>query len=182
MFSLTCFALLAFTLSAAARSHGMQSRAAAAFIAGQLASGDSTRDAGFCLTAESNEDGAAVAIGLCGDLNPSFPNGNTTWVVPVAPLTGSIATFSGEKCLDVTNGNAVNGQTLQIWTCTPGNTNQMFLVSNSANNAQIQWLGTDFCVDLTGGNTTPGTPIQIWECAVPANSNLNQEWVISSPN
>ncbi|KAJ7501636.1 ricin B lectin domain-containing protein [Mycena galericulata] len=180
MFSPTLTALLIFTLSAAARLQGgqrqMQSRDATPFV-GQLVSAKSTRDVGYCLGAESNENGAAVAIVLCGDLTPTFPNGNNTWVVPAAPLTGSITTF-GDKCLDVTNGNAVNGQTLQIWTCTEGDTNQLFLATDAA---QIQWVGTNFCVDLTNGDTTPGNLIQIWDCAVPDNSNPNQVWIFSQP-
>jgi len=168
--------LLTFALSAAARLQGgqgqMQSRGI--MVTGQITSADSTRDAGLCLGAESNADGAAVVITLCGTIDPTFPNGNKTWLASIAPSTGTISTFSN-KCLDVTNGNAVNGQTLQVWTCAKGNTNQMFLATDDS---QIQWVGTNFCVDLTNGDTTPGTPIQIWDCAVPATSNNNQVWFL----
>ncbi|KAJ6460523.1 ricin B lectin domain-containing protein [Mycena sanguinolenta] len=173
MFSPTFVGLLTLLLSAAAQPQQWDPEKV---IVGPIFSGDDTPDSYFCISAESNQDGAAVAIVPCNDVsvNPTFPDGNTTWSVPNAPLTGSISTFSGQKCLDVPNGNAVNGQTLQIWTCTPGNTNQVFLGEVGD---QIQWVGTDFCVDLTGGDTTPGNRIQIWECAVPSNSNPNQEWV-----
>ncbi|KAJ7726815.1 hypothetical protein DFH07DRAFT_234705 [Mycena maculata] len=82
-------------------------------------------------------------------------DGNITWLVPVAPLTGSITTFS-DKCLDVPNGSTENGVKLQIWTCAEGNTNQMF----QNHIGQIEWSGTGKCIDLTNGNSTSGNPVR----------------------
>ncbi|KAF7354293.1 hypothetical protein MVEN_01117600 [Mycena venus] len=136
--------------------------------------GDSSAKAGgpFCLTAASDTDGAAVTLSVCLD---AVPNGNITWTLPVAPLTGQIKTFNN-KCLDVPNGSTANGVKLQIWTCTAGNTNQLFQVHASSNGAsQIEWSGKGKCMDLTDGKSVSGNPIQLWDCAVPDN-NLNQDW------
>jgi hypothetical protein len=146
---------------------------------GNIIGGDSSATGGgpFCITAASDTDGAEVALVGClnSDFHTTFPNGNITWSLPVAPLTGTITTFNN-KCLDVPNGSNVNGVKLQIWTCAAGNTNQMFQNFNN----QIEWKGTGKCLDLTDGKSTNGNPIQIWDCAVPASSNLNQDWFVSS--
>jgi hypothetical protein len=126
----------------------------------------------FCITAASNEDGAEVVIASCGSSTNPLPNGNITWVVPTPPLTGSIVTF-GDKCLDVPNGSTANGVKLQIWTCTEGDTNQIWTVANGL--SHIEWNGTGKCLDLTNGNLTTGNPIQIWDCATP-DDNANQDW------
>ncbi|KAJ7214166.1 ricin B lectin domain-containing protein [Mycena haematopus] len=125
----------------------------------------------YCITAESNEDGAEVVLANC-EFKSAFPNGNITWTVATPPLTGSIVTF-GNKCLDVPNGSNENGVKLQIWTCTAGNTNQIWTVHNG--DSHIEWNGTGKCLDLTNGNSASGTPIQLWDCAVPDN-NPNQDW------
>jgi hypothetical protein len=71
-------------------------------------------------------------------------------------------------CLDVTNGQNVNGNKLQIWTCT-GGPNQQFVFTNGA----LQWKGSDKCVDLTDGNHAAGTRVQLWQCF---SGNSNQMW------
>ncbi|KAJ6454408.1 hypothetical protein C8R45DRAFT_1189577 [Mycena sanguinolenta] len=95
-------------------------------------------------------DGASVFL-FRGSLSPSFPNDNNTWTMPVAPLTGQIKPFNN-KCLDVTGEATANGIKLQIWTCAPGNTNQLFTFQR----AQIEWAGQGKCLDLTDGRNTPG--------------------------
>ncbi|KAJ7844304.1 ricin B lectin domain-containing protein [Mycena leptocephala] len=129
----------------------------------------------YCLTAASDTDGAEVALVACinSNLTDTFPNGNATWTVPVAPLTGTIKTFHN-KCLDVPNGSTANGVKLQIWTCAAGNTNQLFTNTRG----QIEWAGKGKCIDLTDGKSVNGNPIQLWDCAVPDN-NPNQEWDVS---
>ncbi|KAF7369744.1 hypothetical protein MVEN_00306100 [Mycena venus] len=132
----------------------------------------------FCIAAVSDTDGAEVTLAPCteSDLHTTFPNGNITWTVPVAPLTGQIKTF-GNKCLDVPNGSTANGVKLQLWTCTEGNVNQLFRTNDGS--AQIVWSakGIQKCIDLTDGNSTIGNSIQMWDCAVPDNDE-NQDWFL----
>jgi hypothetical protein len=120
-----------------------------------------------CITAASDTDGAEVAIVGCNDsdLHTTFPKGNYTWSVPVAPFTGQIKTFNN-KCLDVPNGSTANGVKLQLWTCTPGNTNQIF---NHRGTTQIEWSGKGKCLDATNGVWTNGNPVRfpvVRACAV----------------
>ncbi|KAJ7258068.1 ricin B lectin domain-containing protein [Mycena haematopus] len=141
----------------------------------QITGGNHSANGGgpYCIAAASATNGAEVALVACSDLRGTFPNGNVTWTVPVPPLTGQIKTFSNKFCLDVPNGSTANGVKLQIWTCTPGNTNQNFQTHNGL--AQIEWNGSGKCIDLTNGISKSGTPIQMWDCAVP-NNNPNQQW------
>jgi len=128
----------------------------------------------YCITAASNADGAEVALAAClnTDFHTTFPNGNISWSVPVDPLIGQIKTFDN-KCLDVPNGSTANGVKLQLWTCTDGNTNQLWKIHEGL--SQIEWNGKGKCLDLTNGNSTSGNPIQLWDCASPDN-NRNQDW------
>ncbi|KAJ7721911.1 ricin B lectin domain-containing protein [Mycena metata] len=128
----------------------------------------------FCVGAASNSDGAAVTLMGCGVGNggPNPPNANFTWFAPFAPLTGTIRTYDN-KCLDVTNGNNVDGVKLQIWTCGTNNPNQQFKV----NRQTIEWAGSGKCLDLTDGNSTIGNPIQLWDCT---DNNINQEWQLDT--
>ncbi|KAF9257675.1 glycoside hydrolase/deacetylase [Marasmius fiardii PR-910] len=112
---------------------------------------------GVCLSAASNSDGAVVQLESCsGDASQS-------WTV-----NGSNLQIFGNKCLDVTNGNASNGNKMQIWTCAGGNTNQMWNVNGGA----ISWIGQPFCLDNTDGSFANGNPTQIWQCT----GGPNQQW------
>lgn len=73
------------------------------------------------------------------------------------------------------NGVNADGTPLQIWTCTAGDTNQMWI---SVTNFKFQWSETDKCIDLTGGSITDGNVLQIWTCET---GNANQGWV-GEPN
>ncbi|KAJ7258092.1 ricin B lectin domain-containing protein [Mycena haematopus] len=130
----------------------------------------------YCIAAASNADGAQVSLVSCfnSDFHTTFPQGNITWTVPVYPLVGQIQTFDG-KCLDVPNGSTANGVKLQIWTCTPGDTNQLFQVRLDAGLSQIEWNGTGKCVDLTNGAAVDNNQIQLWDCVVP-DDDANQDW------
>ncbi|KAJ7925551.1 ricin B lectin domain-containing protein [Mycena leptocephala] len=123
----------------------------------------------------SNTDGASVVIARCANsaFLGQFPNGNATWAAPLALTTGTITTFGGSKCLDVKDGSTANGNRLQLWDCTEGDTNQQFTVGNSG--SQIKWAGTGKCVDLLNGSGADGNPIQIWDCDT-ANKDTNQQW------
>lgn len=74
-------------------------------------------NAGKCLTAASNSNGAAVSIQSCtgADAQQWTFNG------------GSVKLFSNTKCLDVIGGVNADGTKLQIWDCsTNNNPNQQF--------------------------------------------------------
>ncbi|KAK7055568.1 ricin B lectin domain-containing protein [Favolaschia claudopus] len=128
----------------------------------------------YCIAAASNTNGAQVALVNClnADFHTTFPDGNITWSIPVAPLTGKMTTF-GNKCLDVPNGSTANGVKLQIWDCAEGNTNQMWTIHSGFD--QIEWAGKGKCLDLTDGKTANGNPIQLWDC-VADNGSANQKW------
>ncbi|KAJ7270706.1 ricin B lectin domain-containing protein [Mycena haematopus] len=130
----------------------------------------------FCVGATDNFNGAPVALLGCGvgNAGPLFPNANFTWVMPFAPLTGTLSVY-GDKCLDVTGGDNENGVKLQIWTCAEGNTNQQFRIGSSDGLSTIEWAGSGKCVDLTNNNSTIGNPIQLWDCT---DGNTNQHWQI----
>ncbi|KAK6993091.1 ricin B lectin domain-containing protein [Favolaschia claudopus] len=129
----------------------------------------------YCITAASNTNGAQVSLVNClnADFHDTFPDGNITWSIPVAPLTGKMTTF-GNKCLDVPDGSTANGVKLQIWDCEAGNTNQIWTIHSGI--AQIEWAGKGKCLDLTDGKTANGNPIQLWDC-VADNGSANQRWL-----
>ncbi|KAK6996692.1 ricin B lectin domain-containing protein [Favolaschia claudopus] len=126
---------------------------------------------GSCLTATSNSDGAAVVLQECGP-NPAAVN---SWVVPEGNgAVGQLRIF-GDKCLDVKDGVDSNGSKLQIWSCSVGNTNQLW-VPQLASGGNIVWSGKNKCIDLTDGNTANGTPVQVWDCPKSPSDNANQAW------
>jgi hypothetical protein len=112
----------------------------------------------YCIAAASDTNGGEVALVAClnSDFHITFPDGNITWIVPVEPLTGPLKTFNN-KCLDVPNGSTANGVKLQVWDCSPGNTNQLFKFHPGV--SQIEWNGMGKCLDLTNGNSTSGNPV-----------------------
>ena len=68
-----------------------------------------------CITAASNNDGAAVTLQGCTGAD------SQNWVFN----NGQVRVF-GNKCLDVTNGANNDGTKLQIWTCFDGSVNQLW--------------------------------------------------------
>ncbi|KAL0570865.1 hypothetical protein V5O48_011090 [Marasmius crinis-equi] len=143
-----------------------------------LASGAAPHSASQCLAAAANADGARVALATCVELEITFPTGNFTWVVPPAGTAGQIKTFDGTKCLDVSNGDSSNGNVLQIWTCTDGNTNQLWKLEGPEDSAfrPISWASQDKCIDVKGGSFTSGNELQIWDCD---STNQNQWWWVT---
>ncbi|KAJ7114724.1 ricin B lectin domain-containing protein [Mycena epipterygia] len=121
-----------------------------------------TANAGVCLTAASNADGALVEI------EPCVAGGSTaqSWTV-----SGSSLQVFGNKCLDVTGGATADGTKMQIWTCTGGDTNQEWALSGNT----IQWSGHSSCLDLTDGSVASGNVVQMWACVT---GNTNQVWNI----
>ncbi|KAJ8091966.1 hypothetical protein PM082_024201 [Marasmius tenuissimus] len=90
---------------------------------------------------------------------------------PVDPTPRQLKLSGTDLCLDVKDGLNADGAKLQLWTCTPGNDNQLW--SRNANTGAWQWVGTNKCIDLTGGLKTDGNPIQVWSCD-PSGTNRNQ--------
>jgi hypothetical protein len=92
-----------------------------------LAAASPTGGGPSCVAASVSTNGARVALVPCLTPVDVFPNNNTTWSVPVAPLTGPLNTFDG-KCLDVPNGStqSFNGVRLQVWDCFPESPHQLF--------------------------------------------------------
>ncbi|KAL0574577.1 hypothetical protein V5O48_007389 [Marasmius crinis-equi] len=129
----------------------------------------------MCITAESNTDGARVALTPCRD-----HNARSEWVFPAFDDAGPITTSDGTKCLEVPNNDNFNGNALQISGCS-GSANQNFVVSST--NRRIKWVGDSTsvgtknkCVDLTDGNTSTRARIQIWDCGPLFDPNVNQQW------
>jgi len=120
------------------------------------------KSAKVCLTAAANADNAAVTVQLCDNKSDG-----QSWNV----TNGNVQIF-GDKCLDVPNGSTTNGQTMQIYTCFKGNTNQLFTVTGDK---RIAWTNKGECLDLTDGNSNPGTKVQMWKCT---DNDTNQVWNI----
>lgn len=72
-------------------------------------------DAGKCLTAANNANGAAVTLQPCTGAD------SQKWT-----FTGGVVQVFGSKCLDVTDGVNADGTKLQIWDCNNGDANQQF--------------------------------------------------------
>ncbi|KAF8197758.1 ricin B lectin domain-containing protein, partial [Mycena galopus ATCC 62051] len=121
-------------------------------------------DSSKCLTAASATNGAAVEIEDC------IPGGSESqeWAIG-----SNIWAFGGAFCLDVTDGDEVDGTRMQLWQCTQDNTNQEWTVSGKT----IQWTDTSFCLDLTNGDTTNGNVVQIW---VTRPLGPNQQWTMTT--
>jgi len=118
-------------------------------------------NAGKCLTAASNSDGAAVTIQACTGAASQMWTFNG----------GQVKLFGNSKCLDVTNGANTNGNKLQIWTCsTNGNQNQQWYYTGDN---RLSWTNHGKCTDLTDGSLADGNRIQIWSCS---GNNANQVW------
>lgn len=110
------------------------------------------------MTAALDNDGSDVAIAPCHDITGIFPDGNVNWVIPNPGTTGPIKTFDGTKCLDVRDGNSSNGNSLQVWSCVEGNTNQLWTIEGS-DIRSIVWAGKNKCVDVPGRDYTAGNVV-----------------------
>ncbi|KAL0063873.1 hypothetical protein AAF712_009227 [Marasmius tenuissimus] len=94
--------------------------------------------------------------------------------MPDSGSTGQIKTFNGQKCLDVRGGDPSNGNLLQVWSCSEGNTNQLWNIGGAVDGQWlITWAGRNKCVDVKDGNYNVGNDLQIWDCDA---TNRNQWW------
>ncbi|KAK7046101.1 hypothetical protein VNI00_007102 [Paramarasmius palmivorus] len=136
---------------------------------GQATPGTGDEDV-YCIVASEDRDGAPVAIQEC----TTAAYDNRAWNVTALPDRfprgpEPIAIF-GNKCLDVTGGNKVDGTKLQIWTCDSVNPNQQWILT-TANT--FMSVNSTKCIDLTDGSKTNGNQLQIWECD---ERNTNQRF------
>ncbi|KAG7087972.1 hypothetical protein E1B28_012012 [Marasmius oreades] len=123
-----------------------------------------------CIAASSKSAGAPLVIHDCNTGDAS----NYDWDIvefPLDPTPQQIKLFGQDLCVDVTNGANNDGTKLQLWTCTPGNTNQLW--SHTSSLGIWQWAGTNKCIDLTDGNVNDGNQLQVWTCD---SSNMNQQF------
>ena len=98
------------------------------------------------MTAASNADGAAVTLQTCTGADAQ------KWTFE----DGSVKVF-GSKCLDVVNGQNVDGTKLQIWTCsTNKDPNQQFFYTGDY---RLSWTNHGKCTDLPGGSLTDGNRV-----------------------
>ncbi|KAK1216245.1 hypothetical protein PQX77_021119 [Marasmius sp. AFHP31] len=100
---------------------------------------------------------------------------NQTWVYATEPLSGPIKTYGGTKCLNVPNGDATNGNRLQIRNCVEGDANQQWKRRTPFPNLTIEWVGKNKCVDITNGDMTVGNSLQISDCD--ASSEYQTWWL-----
>lgn len=137
-------------------------------------------NAGFCLTAASNTNGAAVQVQPCTGAD------SQRW----AFTGGQIKIFNNSKCLNVPNGATSSGTKLQITSCS-GAASQNW--NYDIWTTRIFLANQNQCLDLSGGNMVAGNQvrrsrsaisfvcpdvcmdkkIQIWECSY---GNPNQIW------
>ncbi|KAF7297575.1 Ricin B-type lectin domain-containing protein [Mycena kentingensis (nom. inval.)] len=105
-------------------------------------------NAGKCLTAATNSNGAIVTISTCtgADSQQWTFNG------------GALKLYNNTKCLDV------------IWTCDANNANQKWYYTGDLH---LAWTDHGRCIDLTDGKLTDGNRPQIWSCS---SKNSNQVW------
>jgi hypothetical protein len=113
-----------------------------------------------CITAASNNDGAAVVLQGCTGAD------SQNWVFN----NGQVVVF-GNKCLDVTNGVNNDGTKVQIWTCEDGSINQQWDYTWWDNH--LTWINHEKCMGVPGGSLSDGNQIQIWSCG---SSDPNQVW------
>ncbi|KAG9095175.1 hypothetical protein FS749_010930 [Ceratobasidium sp. UAMH 11750] len=118
-------------------------------------------NAAKCLQAD-NKDGAPVVVADCNG------GAGQKWTF-AGGSSGNIKLY-GDKCLDVVNGQNVDGAKLQIWTCGNNNPNQNWYYTGDNH---LSWKNHGKCVDLTGGSMNNGNVAQVWSCT---NQNPNQVW------
>ncbi|KLO10795.1 carbohydrate-binding module family 13 protein [Schizopora paradoxa] len=115
-------------------------------------------NAGFCLTAASNSNGAPVQIQPCTGAD------SQRWSF----TGGQIKIFNNAMCLNAPNGATSSGTKLQISSC--GNASKW---NYDIWTTRILLANQNQCLDLTGGNMNSGNQVQIWECSW---GNSNQIW------
>jgi len=82
--------------------------------------------------------------------------------------------YNGAKCLDVIDGDDINGVKLQVWDCSPDciDENQEFEYTPWGEN-RIKWVKGEKCMDLPDGKLIDGNQVQLWDCD---SKDPNQSW------
>jgi hypothetical protein len=119
----------------------------------------------LCLDAPSTANGAIAQVWGC------HGGSNQDWTYN--PQDYTLRVKQTGKCLDVPNGNGVNGQKIQLWDCTANNPNQKWILLNDgrflwAGNA---WMTLQLCLDVNGRSN--GAQLQLWKC----HKGANQSWI-----
>ncbi|KAL0563294.1 hypothetical protein V5O48_018776 [Marasmius crinis-equi] len=122
-----------------------------------------------CISASRNADGAPVVIHDCNTEDVAKHSWDVSLFTKFNTGPQQIKVF-GNKCLDVKDGRNADGTKLQIWSCVPGSTNQMWV---SMTDFTFQWAGTNKCIDLSNGDLRDDAQLQIWTCN---SGNVNQRW------
>lgn len=120
----------------------------------------SGKDATLCLAANDTSNGAKLTLAPCTATQA------LTWAQP-----GQSHLKLGDKCLDVADGRAADGASVQLWDCFDNNSNQQWSVVGK----QLMWVGHNLCLDLKDGVTGPQAALQIWTCGT---ANVNQQWTL----
>ena len=95
-------------------------------------------NAGKCLTAASNTDGAQVSIQACTGADAQ------QWTFE----GGSVNLFGNTKCLDIIDGVNADGTKLQIWDCGSGNPNQQFYYTGDYRSVILYLIILDLSSDF----------------------------------
>ncbi|TFY59558.1 hypothetical protein EVG20_g7741 [Dentipellis fragilis] len=117
----------------------------------------------LCLANLTPHDQSFITVELCNSTDTSqiwnFDKGT------VRPVNAN-----NTQCLDVKDGDDVDGNLVQLWECVDGNTNQQWYYTGDK---RLAWTDHGKCLDLTDGNQAPGTVIKIWTCT---DNDDNQVW------
>jgi len=109
-------------------------------------------------------------------------NGNPSqnWIVDAD--AGDIR-FAGDpsKCVDVTNGNIVDGTLLQLWDCLDLPQQNIRYIQDKRAFLLADDAQSPFCVDVPGGGVYQGNLMWIWECSG-AESQVFTIRQVSSPS
>ncbi|KAF7369740.1 hypothetical protein MVEN_00305700 [Mycena venus] len=122
-----------------------------------------------CMSVAENADGEPLIVHNCNSESLTNQGWNATFYGRTSTDPEQIRVF-GNKCIDVKDGVNADGTKLQIWTCTAGNKNQLWI---SETDDTFRWAGTNKCIDLTDGKITDGNVLQIYTCD---SKNSNQKW------
>ena len=92
------------------------------------------------------------------------PYQHQQWVPPSSSTRNTWLFASNEKkCVDLAGGDTTNGNSIVIWDCNNGQS-QQWSYDPFKSGFIYYSADTSKCVDLRG-DTTNGNPLQIWDCA-----------------
>lgn len=111
----------------------------------------------------ASDNGTPIVLGDC-DGSPA-----QAWTRTGDDNSTGLMLFDS-KCIDVIDGQNVNGTKLQLWDCFSTNDNQKWAFKGG----ELVWNTFGKCLDLTDGLSMSNTnPMQVWDCF---GENDNQKW------